>query len=50
MRFFSPLMAVAVVFFVVSSASSDTAATLCGKMTQLKYLVGTWACTTKIAR
>jgi hypothetical protein len=47
--------AIAVVFLAVllcaaslSSPSSAATATLTGKMTELQYLVGTWACQTKL--
>jgi hypothetical protein len=51
MRIVTIIAAAAILILAVSprAASSGAAPTLSGKMTQLKYLVGTWTCTTKVA-
>jgi hypothetical protein len=51
MRIATIVAAAAILILAVSprAASSGAALTLSGKMTQLKYLVGTWTCTTKVA-
>lgn len=49
MRIAALVLVAGIVLVPVSRASSDAAPMLSGKMTQLKYLVGTWSCTTKVA-